>query len=379
MAAPLSGVRVVELGGLGPAPYGTMLLADLGADVIRVDRPVSSRGDNLAHLMSGVWRGRRSVALDLKTDMGLDVVRALCREADVLIDPFRPGVLERLGLAPADLQGENPGLIVARMTGFGQSGPMAQRAGHDINFLAVTGVLHTLGRPDSPPPPPVGYIGDFGGGGTFLALGVAAALIERSRSGMGQVLDVAVVDGAASLSAYVHGLIDVGEWSLERGSNLSDGGCPFYDCYSTADERYVAVGALEPQFFVNLLTGLGMEPAEWAQYDRTLWPDLRSEIARRFRMHTMHHWERVFENVDACVTPVLRHDEAPNYEHNRERGTYVGSGLSWRPRAVPRFSRTDPVVDPETTYPGSHTDQILDALTRTGVGFGTSNVADSKS
>lgn len=362
MPLPLSDCRMIEMAGLGPAPFGVMLLADLGADVVRVDRPPSSDGPELSSLMSGVGRGRRSIALDLKTDEGVEIVRALCRDADVVIDPYRPGVMERLGLDPQELRADNPRLIVARMTGYGQDGPMAARAGHDINFVAVAGVLHTLGRADTPPPPPSGYIGDFGGGGTFLALGVVAALLERERSGEGQVLDVAVLDGVASLSSFNHGLVDQGEWSPERESNLSDGGCPFYECYETADARYVAVGALEPQFFRTMLTVLGMDPGEWEQYERKQWPELRSELAERFSHGTRDEWAAAFAGLDACVTPVLRIDEAPHFPHNSERGVFVGGGTSWRPRAVPRFSRTDPQVTVDSALPGQHTRTVLSEL-----------------
>lgn len=356
---PLSGYRIVELAGLGPAPYGVMLLADLGAEVIRVDRPPGNEHDELSGLMAGVWRGRKSIAVDLKSPAGIRIVKELVSTADVLIDPFRPGVLERLGLDPEELLASRPQLVIARMTGYGQSGPLAPRAGHDINFLAVSGVLHTLGRADSPPPPPIGYMGDFGGGGTFLAIGIMAALLERQTSGRGQILDVAVVDGAASLSAYNHGLLESGNWSLARADNLSDGGCPFYECYETADGGYFAVGALEPQFFATLLPVLGMDPQDWDQYDRTCWPKLREEFRTRFISATRDEWTSRFEGLDACATPVLNLDEAPVFSHNVERGLFLGGHMSWRPRAVPRFSRTDPSVGTEVVVPGQHTREIL--------------------
>jgi alpha-methylacyl-CoA racemase len=336
-----------------------MLLADLGANVIRVDKLPGSGHDELSNLMSGVWRGRTSISADLKSPEGVEIVHQLAANADVFIDPFRPGVMERLGLGPEILMEINPRLIYARMTGYGQSGPMAPRAGHDINFVALAGVLHTLGRADSPPPPPIGYIGDFGGGGTFLAIGVLAALLERGISGKGQVLDVAVIDGVASLSAYNHGLLEHGEWSHERASNLSDGGCPFYECYETADGKYVAVGALEPQFFANVLLVLGMDAESWPQYERESWPQMRAEFERIFLERTRDEWTAAFAGIDSCVTPVLRLDEAPQDPHNVERGVFVGNSTSWRPRAVPRFSRTDPQVGIDATLPGAHTEAIL--------------------
>jgi alpha-methylacyl-CoA racemase len=350
------------MGGLGPAPYGVMLLADLGAEVIRVDKMPGSGQDKLANLMSGVWRGRTSIAADLKSAEGVEIVRKLATRTDVFIDPFRPGVMERLGLGPELLMEHNSRLIYVRMTGYGQSGPMALRAGHDINFVALAGVLHTLGRADSPPPPPVGYIGDFGGGGTFLAIGVLAALLERGNSGKGQVLDVAVVDGVASLSAYNHGLLDHGEWSHERASNLSDGGCPFYECYETFDEKYVAVGALEPQFYANVLLVLGMDIESWPQYERETWPQMRAEFERRFAQKTRDEWTMAFDGIDSCVTPVLRLDEARQNPHNAAREVFIGQGDSWRPRAVPRFSRTDPQVGIEVTMPGANTVEVLLSL-----------------
>ena len=359
MSVPLNNVRIIEMGGLGPAPYGVMLLADLGANVIRVDKLPGSGHDELANLMSGVWRGRTSIAADVKSVEGVKIVRELAADADVFIDPFRPGVMERLGLGPEILTEINPRLIYARMTGYGQSGPMAPRAGHDINFVALVGVLHTLGRADTPPPPPVGYIGDFGGGGTFLAIGILAALIERGVSGKGQVLDVAVIDGVASLSAYNHGLLEHGEWSLERESNLSDGGCPFYECYETADGKYVAVGALEPQFFANVLLVLGMDAQSWPQYERELWPQMRVEFERIFAEQTRDEWTAAFTGIDCCVTPVLRLDEARHDPHNAEGGVFVGQGVSWRPRAVPRFSRTDPQVGIDVTMPGANSEAVL--------------------
>lgn len=362
---PLAGVKVVEMGGLGPAPFGVMLLADLGASVVRVDRPVTGEVTEMNALMDGVSRGRTSLALDLKAPEAAEIVLDLVADADVLIDPFRPGVMERLGLGPEVCMERNERLIYVRMTGYGQTGRRAKRAGHDINFIAQMGVLYNLGRPSAPPVAPGGYIGDFGGGGTFLALGVSAALFERTSSGRGQVIDVAITDGVAALSAYSHGLMGNGMWSVERGETLADGGYPFYDCYETSDGGFMAVGSMEPQFYATLLTTLGLDPADWPQYNRARWRDLRKELAARFAARTRAEWTEVFDAVDACVTPVLRLDEAPNDAHNQDRDVYYPLGSGWRPRAVPRFSRTPGQADQGTpARVGEHSADLLAGLGR---------------
>ncbi len=338
---PLAGIRVVELAGLGAAPYGVMLLADLGADVIVVDRP-GGGAEVVGH--AGVRRGRRSIVVDLKHPRGREVVGRLLDDADVLVEAFRPGVAERLGLGPDDVMPTRPRLVHARMTGWGQDGPLAPRAGHDLNYAALAGAVATLGPADAPPLPAVNYLADLGGGGTFLALGVLAALLERGRTGRGRVVDAAMVDGAASLTAFVRGLAGLGAWTAERGTNLLDGGAPFYATYACADGRFVAVGAIEPQFFAALLEGLGLDPAAWSQHDRARWPALRDALAGAFATRDRDAWERAFEGSDACVTPVLGLDEVADHPHHRARGTFVdvpGVALP-APAPAPRFDGTAP-------------------------------------
>lgn len=362
MTGALSGVRIVELAGIGPAPYGVMLLADLGADVVRVDRLVSGDQPDTAASMVGLSRNRRSLAADLKHAEGLATVRRLVSSADVLVEGFRPGVAERLGLGPDELRSDHPRLIYARMTGWGQDGPLAPRAGHDLDYAAVAGALHPIGRPDEPPPPPINYLADFGGGGTFLALGVLAALFERERSGRGQVVDAAMVDGAASLTTFLHGLLAAGAWTTQRGSNLLDGAAPYYDTYRCSDGRFVAVGALEPQFFAQLCEVLGLDPDEWPQHDRALWPDQKARLAELFATRTRDEWVEAFAGTDACVAPVLDLSEAPTHPHNRERGTFVDVGGSPQPAPAPRLSRTPGEVARPAPAPGADTDVVLGEL-----------------
>jgi alpha-methylacyl-CoA racemase len=360
---PLAGIRVVELAAIGPAPYGVMLLADLGADVVRVDRPAAARGQvGLEATMVGLSRNRRSIGVDLKDPAGRDLVLRLAAEADVLVEGFRPGVAERLGLGPDDCRGRNPRLIYARMTGWGQEGPLAPRAGHDIDYAAIAGALHTVGRAHEPPPPPVNYLADFGGGGTFLAIGVLAALLERGSSGEGQVIDVAMVDGAASQTAFLHGLLAMGAWTTERGRNLLDGGAPFYDTYRCADGRYLAVGALEPQFFAELCATLDLDPASIPQHDRDGWEGQRARLAELFATRTRDEWAAVFEGTDACVAPVLDLAEAPDHPHNRAREAFVEVDGARQPAPAPRFSRTPGEVRRGAPRPGGHTDEVLAEL-----------------
>jgi alpha-methylacyl-CoA racemase len=347
MAGPLTGLRVVELAGIGPAPHAAMVLADLGADVVRVERRRTGKRSGAAR--DQVLRGRRVVAADLKDPVDQDAVLALVDHADVLLEGFRPGVAERLGLGPDDCLARNPRLVYGRMTGWGQDGPLAPRAGHDINYLSLTGGLHAIGRAGERPVPPLNLVGDFGGGSMLLLTGVLAALWERERSGRGQVVDAAMVDGIGLLLQMTWSLRGMGMWSDERGANLIDGGAPFYDTYECADGRHVAVGAIEPQFYEALLSGLGLGDgaADGDLPDRddpANWPELRKRIGAAFASRTRDEWAMAFDGTDACVTPVLRFDEVAAHPHAAARDTVVE--LDGVPQAAPapRFSRTAPVV-----------------------------------
>jgi alpha-methylacyl-CoA racemase len=343
----LKGIRVVELAGLVPGPFGCMVLADLGADVVQVSRPgarVVPEGP--------LDRGRRTVTLDLKLASGVSSLLSLISRADVLVEGFRPGVAERLGFGPAECSDRNPRLIYARITGWGQDGPLADRAGHDIDYIAVAGALSPLGVAGSPPPAPLNYLADLAGGGMLLAVGVLAALVERARSGRGQVVDAAMVDGAGLLTAFLHGAVSSGLWPGPRGSNLLDGGAPFYDTYSTADGGYVAVGAIEPQFYAALLTGLGLDPSALpAQHDVAGWPQLRKAFATAFATRGRDEWATVFSGLDACVAPVLSPAEAPSSAQARARNAFVSVDGLVQPAPAPRFSRTpaDPPDPPAPT------------------------------
>ncbi len=332
----------MELAGIGPGPHAAMILADLGADVVRVERP-SGGLEMTADAPDVLARGRRRVAADLKDPAGQDAVLALAARADVLLEGYRPGVTERLGVGPQDCLARNPRLVYARMTGWGQHGPLAERAGHDINYLALSGALHAIGRSGERPVPPLNLVGDFGGGSMLLVVGVLAALWERGRSGRGQVVDAAMVDGASTLLAMVWSLLAGGAWVDERGANLLDGGAPFYDTYTCADGRHVAVGALEPKFYAELLAGLGLadEPLS-AQYDRVGWPRLRERFAAAFASRTRDEWAEVFAGTDACVAPVLALHEAAEHPHLASRSTLVESDGVRQPSPAPRFSRTPP-------------------------------------
>lgn len=353
---PLHGVRVVELGGIGPAPFAAMMLADLGADVVRVHRVGEAAEPNAA-----LDRGRRSIAVQLKDPRGVEVVRELAAGADALIEGFRPGVLERLGLGPRELHAANPALVIGRMTGYGQDGPFAPRAGHDINYIALSGALAAIGPAGHRPTPPINLVGDFGGGGMPLALGVVSAVLSARATGRGQVVDAAMVEGAASLMAMIYGFHGRGQWSVRRGENLFDSGAPWYDTYACADGRHVAVGALEPQFFAVLLERLGLSERIDAdrQLDRDTWPHQRAEFEAAFAAHPRAHWESVFADVDACVTPVLDMDEAPSHPHNVARGAFVTLDGVTQPAPAPRFSGTPTAAPAPAPLVGAHTDEIL--------------------
>ena len=334
---PLTGTRVVLLAGAGPAPFAGMLLRDLGAEIVRVDRPGSDTGvSGLPLRLDTRSRGVRSVTADLKSDEGRDVVHRLVANADVFVDPYRPGVVERLGFGPAALCARHPSLIYVHMTGWGHDGAWAQRAGHDINYLAVAGALYPTGPADRPPLPPLNMLADYGGGGTYLVMGVLAALLERTRTGRGAVLDIAMTDAVASLTTLLHDMRAAGLWSDERESNIFDGGAPFYRTYRTADGGFMAVGAIEPAFHTALLTTLGIDPADWPQHDRDRWPAQRETLARIFASRSRAEWEQIFADVDACVTPVLSPAEAPGHPALASRGTFVDRDGRAVPGPAPR-------------------------------------------
>ena len=353
---PLDGVRVVELAGIGPGPFACMLLADLGADVVRVSRPGGA-----APALDTLLRGRPTLAADLKTPAGRETVLELVERADVLIEGFRPGVAERLGVGPDECHALNPRLVYGRMTGWGQSGPLAQRAGHDINYLSLTGGLHAIGEFGRRPVPPLNLVADFGGGALYLAMGVLAALVERQTSGCGQVVDAAMVDGASSLLAMAQSMRAMGAWTDERGTNLLDGGTPFYRTYQTADGGWMAVGCLEPQFFAAFEAGLGVQLPP--QTNRGRWPEMERTITDTIAGRTRADWTTVFAGTDACVTPVLTLEEAPRDTHLAARGSQLvvqtDAGPVVVPAAAPRFSRT-----PATAGAPAHPAGPLDPATR---------------
>ncbi|HYK29103.1 MAG TPA: CaiB/BaiF CoA-transferase family protein [Streptosporangiaceae bacterium] len=368
---PLTGVRVVEIASLAPAPFGCMILADLGADVLRVDRAERS-GPQARQPNDPLSRGRRSIGLNLKDPAAIELLLKLVDQSDVLVEGFRPGVAERLGFGPDICAQRNPGLIFARMTGWGQDGPLAPTAGHDINYIAISGALSPVGRAGESPVPPINFLGDFGGGGMLMALGILAALVERASSGLGQVVDAAMVDGSALLTSFLYGMRASGAWQDKRGSNLLDGGAPFYDTYATADGEYMAIGALEPQFYAALLRGLDLADAGLPdQHDRTGWPVLRQRFAETFASRTRAEWEHIFAATDACVAPVLSLAEAPVHPHALERGAFVEVNGLTQPAPAPRFGRTSAGPPPAPPRLGAHTDAVLADL-----GLSAADVAD---
>lgn len=353
---PLKGITVLEMAGIGPGPFCAMLLGDLGARVIRIDRPDGPPGarEDVA------LRNRRSLALDLKRPEAVAAVRRLARGADALIEGFRPGVMERLGLGPELLCAENPRLVYGRMTGWGQEGPLAPRAGHDITYIALTGALHAMGRAGEPPAPPLNLVGDYGGGGLLLAFGILAALVERGTSGRGQVVDAAMVDGAALLMAPLYGMLARGRWRAERAANLLDGAAPFYDCYACACGGFVAVGPIEPAFWAEFLAILGLDPALFAgREDRANWPRHKALLAEAFRARPRDDWAALFEGSDACVAPVLSMAEAPRHPHNAARGAFVSVAGAVQPAPAPRFSRTPGCIAAPPPLRGEHGAEIL--------------------
>ncbi len=358
---PLSGYKIIEMAGIGPAPMCAMLLADMGAEVLCIDRtadsglgiPVNAKYDLLR-------RGRRSVALDLKRPEAVHAVLRMVERADALIEGFRPGVMERLGLGPDVCLSRNPRLVYGRMTGWGQEGPLAHASGHDINYIALAGVLHAIGHKGERPVPPLNLIGDFGGGALYLALGVVAAMLEREKSGHGQVVDAAMVDGAASLMTLMFGLHAAGRWVDRRGENLLDSGAPFYDVYETADHKYVAVGSLEPKFYRELLRLTGLENEKLpAQHDASSWPAMKERLTAIFRTKTREEWCRIMEGSEVCFAPVLTMSEAPAHPHNRHRRAFVEENGVVQPAPAPRFSRTPGAIQRPPSAPGADTESAL--------------------
>ncbi len=353
---PLQGIVVLEMAGIGPGPFCAMLLGDLGAEVIRVERPDGPAGDR----RDVVLRNRRSIALDLKRPDAVAAVLRMAEGADVLIEGFRPGVMERLGLGPEPLRARNPRLVYGRMTGWGQEGPLAPRAGHDINYIALTGALHAIGPAEAPPPPPLNLVGDYGGGGLLLAFGILAALLERGRSGEGQVVDAAMVDGAALLMAPIYGMMARGRWQAARGANLLDGAAPFYGSYACACGGFVAVGPIEPAFFAEMLARMGLDAADFAErMDPAHWPAQRARLAAAFRTRARDDWAAVFADSDGCVAPVLSMEEAPAHPHLAARRTFVEAQGAMQPAPAPRFSRTPGGLAAPPPLKGEHGREIL--------------------
>ena len=369
---PLAGVRIVEMAGIGPAPFCCMLLADMGAVVVRIDRlspsglgvPTEPRFDLLN-------RNKTSVALDLKSPAGVAAALRLIERADILVEGFRPGVMEKLGLGPADCEAANPRLVYGRMTGWGQDGPLAQAAGHDINYIALTGALAAIGERGGPPVVPLNVVGDFGGGALYLAMGVLAALVEARSSGRGQVVDAAIVDGTTSLMTMAHSFLQTGLWRTERGANLLDGGAPWYGVYETADGKHVSIGAIEPKFYAELLQRIGLAGEDLpAQHDRRRWPELRARFEAVFRTRTRDEWCAVLEGTDACFAPVLDMREARDHAHNLARGVLAEVDGVVNPAPAPRFSRTPGALASSPTAAGADTDNVLAAW-----GFASDEIA----
>ncbi|HSR10424.1 MAG TPA: CaiB/BaiF CoA-transferase family protein [Thermodesulfobacteriota bacterium] len=358
---PLTGFRVLELAGIGPGPLCCMLLSDMGAEVVRVDRvQPSGLGIAVPARFDVLGRGRRSIAIDLQKKQGAETLLRMAGKADALVEGFRPGVMERLGIGPDACLARNPKLVYGRMTGWGQEGPLAQAAGHDINYISLVGALHSIGRAGGPPVPPLNLVGDYGGGGVYLAFGVVCALLEASKSGRGQVVDAAMVDGAASLMTMFYALKAMGVWNEKRGENLLDTGAHFYDVYETSDGKYISVGAIEGKFYGELLRLTGIEGGKLAgQLDRAKWPEMKQTLASVFKKKTRDEWCAILEGTDACFAPVLSMEEAPRHPHNQARGVFISPGGVTQPGPAPRFSRTKPQVQGPPPNPGQHTDEVL--------------------
>ena len=358
---PLEGVRIIELAGIGPCPMCGMLLAELGADVLKIDRiRPSGLGVAVPDAHAFLHRSRRSIALDLKRAEAAPLVLRLCERADALVEGFRPGVTEKLGIGPEACLARNPRLVYGRVTGWGQTGPLAQAAGHDLDYIALTGVLHSVGRTGHPPTPPLNLVGDFGGGALYLALGVVAALVESQRSGLGQVVDAAMVDGAASLMTALYALRSAGLTNDERGVNVLDGGAHFYDVYETSDGKHIALAAIEPGFYATLLDHLGVDPDTLPHSQkREDWPALKSRLATLIKTRTRAEWTDLLEGTDACFAPVLNMEEAPHHRHTLARETFVERDGGWQPNAAPRFSRTPTAIRSGPAAAGQHSREAL--------------------
>lgn len=372
----LTGYKIVEFAGIGPAPMCAMLLSDMGAEVIRLDRAEDADlGISTDAKFNLLGRGRRSVAIDLKKKEGTEAALKLIEKADAVIEGFRPGVMERLGVGPDVCLARNPRLVFGRMTGWGQEGPLANAVGHDINYIALIGALHSIGRKNEAPVPPLNLVGDFGGGGVFLALGVVGALLETQKSGKGQVIDVAMIDGAASLMTAIYGLRAAGKWTDNRGENILDTGAHYYNVYETSDGQYLSIGSIEPKFYAELLRLTGLEKEELPrQNDRGEWPALTEKLAVIFKTKTRAEWNKILEGSDICYAPVLNMADAPNHAHNKARGTFVEIDGVPQPAPAPRFSRTPSSIQRPPANPGEHTEEAL-----LDWGFNTSEVDELKS
>ena len=362
MGGPLSGVKILEVQGIGPGPFCTMMLSDMGAEIVRIDRAQNAKPDKSGPRPSDfLARGRRSAALDFKHPDGIEACLRLVEGADVLLEGFRPGVMERLGLGPDVCLERNPRLVYARMTGWGQDGPMATAAGHDVNYIALAGALAHIGRAGEPPVPPLNLVGDFGGGGMLCAYGIVCALVERATSGKGQVVDAAMVDGVASLMTILHAAQQSGWWSEERGTNLLDTGAHFYEVYETSDGKYVSIGSIEPQFYAELIEKTGLAGEELpGQHDRAQWPAMKERMREIFKSKSRDEWCEIMEGSDVCFAPVLTMSEAPSHPHMKARGTFVDAeDGKFQAGPAPRFSRTPGVVQGPAPIIGEHTDEVL--------------------
>ncbi len=358
---PLTGLKIIELAGIGPGPFCGMMLSDMGAEVIRVDRT----GGHGGRSKDVLTRGRKSIAVDLKSDAGKEVILKLCEGADAIFEGFRPGVTERLGLGPGECMARNPRLVYGRMTGWGQDGPMAQAAGHDINYISLAGALHAIGAKGEKPVPPLNLVGDFGGGGMVLAFGLVCAILEAQKSGSGQVVDTAMVDGAAILMSMFYSMKAAGVWTDERGDNMLDGGAHFYDSYETSDGKYISIGSIEPQFYALLLEKAGLDKEQFApQMDRKQWPALKSKITEAFKGKTRDEWCEIMEGSDVCFAPVLSLSEVPDHPHNKARNAYVEIDDVVQPAPAPRFSRTEVGITHGSRIAGEDTVEVLE-----GAGF----------